>query len=95
MIGGRLGADAAQAEAAGAALGGAAAEAERAAAMLGLGEWTGVLLHTDSSSAHIGPVAGGHTVMIAASADAPTGWVLHPADAAAAIAHSFLGGQRG
>jgi tetratricopeptide (TPR) repeat protein len=95
VIGGRLGPDAAQAEAAGAALGGAAAEAERAAAMLGLGEWTGVLLHTDTSSAHIGPVAGGHAVMIAASADAPTGWVLHTADAAADIARAFLGGQRG
>jgi tetratricopeptide (TPR) repeat protein len=94
VIGGDLGPGAAQAEAVGAALGGAAAEAERAAALLGLGDWSGVLLHTDEAAAHLGPVDGGHTVMLAASANAPTGWVLHTADTAADIARAFLGGQR-
>lgn len=94
VIGGDLGPDAAQAEAVGAAVGGAAAEAERAAAMLGLGEWSGVLLHTDSAAAHLGPVEGGHALMIAARANAPTGWVLHTADAAAGIARAFLGAGR-
>jgi len=94
VIGGDLGPDAAQAEAVGAALGGAAAEAERAAAMLGLGEWSGVLLHTDNAAAHLGPVEGGHALMIAARANAPTGWVLHTADAAAGIARAFLGAGR-
>ena len=94
VIGGDLGPDAAQAEAVGAALGGAAAEAERAAAMLGLGDWSGVLLHTDNAAAHLGPVEGGHALMIAARANAPTGWVLHTADAAAGIARAFLGAGR-
>lgn len=94
VIGGDLGPEAAEAEAVGAAVGGAAAEAERTAAMLGLGEWSGVLLHTATAAAHLGPVEGGHALMIAARANAPTGWVLHTADAAAAIARAFLGESR-
>lgn len=95
VIGGALGPDAADSEAVGAALGGAAAEAERTATLLGLGEWTGVLLRTDRSAAHLGPVGEGHAAFIAADADAPTGWVLHTADAAARIARDFLGGPNG
>lgn len=94
VIGGDLGPGAAEAEAVGAAVGGAAAEAERTAAMLGLGEWSGVLLHTATAAAHLGPVEGGHALMIAARANAPTGWVLHTADAAAGIARAFLGEGR-
>lgn len=94
VIGGDLGPGAAEAEAVGAAVGGAAAEAERTAAMLGLGEWSGVLLHTATAAAHLGPVEGGHALMIAARANAPTGWVLHTADAAAGIARAFLGAGR-
>ncbi len=95
VIGGTLGPDAADREAVGAAIGGAAAEAERTATLLGLGEWTGVLLQTDRSAAHLGPVGEGHAAFVAAEVDAPTGWVLHTADAAARIARRFLGGQDG
>ncbi len=95
VIGGKLGPEAAHGEAVGAALGGAAAEAERAASLLGLGEWTGVLLQTDRAAAHLGPVGQGHTAFVAAEAEAPTGWVLHTADAAARIARQFLGGRDG
>lgn len=82
-------------EALGAVLGGAIEEADRTAALLRLGGWRGIMLHARDAVVHIAPLDGDHVVLLAASREAPTGWVLRSAQRAGELAHRFLEATRG
>lgn len=82
-------------EALGAILGGAIEEADRTTELLRLGGWNGILLHARDAVLHIAPADAEHVVVLAATREAPTGWVLRSAQRALELAQRFLEATRG
>jgi predicted regulator of Ras-like GTPase activity (Roadblock/LC7/MglB family) len=74
----------------GAILGGAIDDAVQTATHLALGEWRAMLLETARGLVHVSPVGDRGVLVIAATRDAPTGWVLRTAGHAAERAARFL-----
>jgi predicted regulator of Ras-like GTPase activity (Roadblock/LC7/MglB family) len=74
----------------GAVLGGATGEAARTVTHLELGAWRGILIEAQTAILHIAPAAGDAVVVIAARRNAPAGWILRAAMAAAETAGRFL-----
>jgi predicted regulator of Ras-like GTPase activity (Roadblock/LC7/MglB family) len=74
----------------GAILGGAIDDAARTAAHLELGGWGVMLLETATSVVHVAPIGERGILAIAATHDAPTGWILRTAAYAAERAARFL-----
>jgi len=74
----------------GAVLGGATGEAARTVTHLALGAWRGILIEAQTATLHIAPAAGDAVVVIAAKKNAPAGWILRAASAAADTASRFL-----
>lgn len=74
----------------GAILGGAIDDAAHTVAHLALGDWRAMLLETTSGLVHVSPVGERGVLVIAATRDAPTGWVLRTASHATERAARFL-----
>lgn len=78
-----------------ATLGESLEEAVRTAELLDLGEWRGLVLETSRTQLHVTPLAGDHRAVLAATGDAPPGWVVRAAGVVTEIASEFLEEARG
>jgi tetratricopeptide (TPR) repeat protein len=72
-----------------AALRGASDEAARALRHLGLGEWKAILLETPKATVHLAPLDDA-MLAVAASREAPTGWVVRQAARLRSLASAWL-----
>lgn len=90
LAGSLKGGSAGRADEMGAILGGAIDDAAHTVSHLDLGDWRAMLLETTSGLVHVSPVGERGVLVIAATRDAPTGWVLRTAAHAAERASRFL-----
>lgn len=74
----------------GALLSTSVAEARRTAELLRLGEWGGMLLHTEQAILHVAALARGAVLVLVADRNAPVGWVVRTADRALDIATPYM-----